>query len=150
MFPPLELKRLRTATPETVKFPPALMEMLTDDDLEVRRGATFALGKIGPAAKAALPAIRANFDSKAELRPVSIWAMVHIAPDDEKIADQAVPLLIAALKREESIVRFHAADTLGLIAPRARAAIPALEAVSEDPDLHVRKAVTEALKKIKG
>jgi HEAT repeat protein len=126
-----------------------LIEMLTDDDLEVRRGATFALGKIGPAAKAALPAIRANAD-KQELRPVSIWAMVRIAPDDAKIAEQAVPLAIAALRRDEAVIRFEAAETLRLIGPRARAAIPALEAASEDPDLHVRKAVAEALKRIKG
>jgi HEAT repeat protein len=129
---------------------PALVGLLSDDNLEVRRGATFALGKIGPAAKAALPAIRKNFDNDQELRPISIWAMVHIAPGDEKIADEAVPFMIAALKRQESVVRFHAAQTLGMIAPRAHDAIPALEAASKDPDLHVREAVTEALKKIKG
>ncbi len=128
---------------------PTLIELLGDEDVEVQRGATFALGKIGPAAKTALPMIRANAVKK-ELRPVSLWAIVRIAPDDEKAADQAVPVAIAALKRDEAVIRFEAAETLRLIGPRARAAIPALEAASEDPDLHVRKAVAEALKKIKG
>jgi HEAT repeat protein len=140
------LEAIGSASEQSV---PTLVEMLGDSDVEVQRGATFALGKIGPAAKAALPAIRANAE-KQELRPVSIWALVRIAPDDAKIADQAVPVAIAALKRDEAFIRFEAAETLRLIGPRARTAIPALEAASEDPDQHVRKAVAEALKQIKG
>jgi HEAT repeat protein len=141
------LEAIGTASKDSL---PALISMLTDDNLDIRRAATFALGKIGPPAKSALPAIRTNFDTREELRPVSIWAMVRISPDDDKVAAKAVPLLIAALRREEGFVRFEAAETLGLIGPRARAAVPALEAAKEDPDDFVRQAVVEALTKIKG
>ena len=141
------LLAIGTASSESV---PALVSMLSDDNLDVRRGATFGLGRIGPPARSALPAIRRNFDTEKELRPISIWAMVRIAPEDDKIAATAVPLLVEALKREEAFVRFEAARTLGLIGPRARAAIPALEAAQKDAPEHVGQAIAEALKEIKG
>ncbi len=140
------LQAIGAASEEAV---PALVSLLGDESLEVRRGATFALGKIGPAAKAALPDIRKNFEADKDLRPVSVWAMVHITPEDDKLVEQALPFLIAALKREEPFVRFEAVETLGLIGPRARSAASALEALREDPDIHVRNAVADALKKIK-
>jgi len=115
----------------------------------VRRAATYALGKIGPEAKAALAAIQANADNE-ELRPVSLWAMVLISPQDAEIVAKAVPALAAALRREQPIVRFEAAQALGKIGPPAVAALPALEALGEDPDMHVRNAAAAAIQKIKG
>ena len=72
---------------------PALVEALQKQPMPgdaLPDNAAVALGKIGPAAKAALPDIRKNFDGKEELRPISMWAMVHISPDDDKAFQDAL------------------------------------------------------------
>jgi HEAT repeat protein len=128
----------------------ALISLLGDESIDVRKAATYALGKMGAAAKDALAPIRANAD-QAELRPISMWAMVLIAPQDQEILDKAVPLLSEALKREESVVRFEAAQALGVAGARAKSVLPALEAaVRDEADMHVRRAMEEAIKKIGG
>jgi HEAT repeat protein len=68
-----------------------------------------------------------------------------------RIGPEAVPQLIAALQnKEELFARCHAAEVLGLIGPRAKAAIPALQAALQDEYDSVRSTAATALRKITG
>jgi HEAT repeat protein len=55
---------------------PVLATNLEDKDAEVRRGAAYVLGEIGPPAKDAVPALtRALKDDKADVRQAAGWAL---------------------------------------------------------------------------
>ncbi len=99
---------------------PTLIHKLKDRDKEVRFNAAYAVGKIGPAAKEAVPALIAAL--KDEYRWVAASALGKIGP-------AAVPALIAALKDEDGSVRVSAAFALGWIGP---AAFPSLIAALKD------------------
>jgi HEAT repeat protein len=140
---------------------PALVKLL-EPDHHPRQDVIIALGRIGPPAKSTLPDLEkslASFDSRESLVAAeAIWRI-------DKRVDSTVPVLIASLKLKEmptigvnslffSIVkpaieiRRHAAQVLGEIGPKAKAAIPALREALKDERLTVRQAAAEALKKI--
>ena len=124
---------------------PALIEALKDDDNEVRRNAASALGRIGPAAEAAVPAlIEALKDDDNEVRRNAAFALGRIGP----AAEAAVPALIEALKDEDSDVQRRAAFALGRIGPAAEAAVPALIEALKDEDSDVQRRAASALGRI--
>ncbi len=86
---------------------PTLIEALKDPDSDVGYGAAQALGRIGPEAKAAVPAlIKALVDDpRNTVRSHAAQALGQIGPE----AKAAVPALIEALKDENENVR-NAAD----------------------------------------
>lgn len=120
-----------------------------DNEME-RRTATYVLGKIGPDAKAALPAVKKNLTADDErLRMISLWAVLQITPDDAQVVKAAIPALTKALVDERPLVRVEAALALGKIGPQAAAVKGALELLAKtDEDEAVRRAATEALKQI--
>ena len=61
---------------------PARGELLTDPDLEVRRSAIFALGRIGPTAKSAVPDLVAALkDPDEEIHAEAARALKRIDPE---------------------------------------------------------------------
>ena len=121
-----------------------LIIALKDSDSDVRKASADALGKIGPAAKKAVPALIAVLrDSNWKVHKTSADAL-------GKIGLEAVPALIAALKDSNWIVRYASADALGKIGPSAKEAVPALIAALKDNDSYwqARSAAAEALGKI--
>jgi HEAT repeat protein len=71
--------------------------------------------------------------------------LVTIGRKDETV----VPALAEALKDKEPGVRQRAAEALGAIGPKAKAAKPALtEAARKDRNRHVREAAVGAMKLI--
>lgn len=127
------------------------VERMTSDEPKVRYTACYALGKIGPAAADAVPKLRDNIISDDKfLKLASVWALLHIEPEDNPIRVMAVPLLTKALEESDrELVKVEAATTLGAIGPTAKAAIPTLQKTAkeaESPEL--RAAAEEALKKI--
>jgi HEAT repeat protein len=123
---------------------PVLAELLSDPDEKLRRGAAEFLGEMGPAARAALPALRAALADRAAaaVRVAAAEAVWRIDRD----ARAAVPALIAALRNRNDQFRDRAAAALGQIGPDAREAAPALAEVVEDEtvDLGVRLTAAEA------
>ena len=140
--------------PEAKAAVPALLEHMTDSKEEPkdRYTACYALGKIGPAAAAAVPSLRENMagDDKF-LKVASVWALLHIQPEDRPLKAFAVPLLIKGLEESErDLVKVEVATALGAIGPTAQAAIPALEKAAKDDDsAAVRTAAADALKRIR-
>src|SRR5262249_30653166 len=90
----------------------------------------FALGRMGPGAKAAvgplLGALKDTTDSR--VREAAVWALAHISPE----AKVVVTPLSAALLDEDSDVRTWAAVTLGRLGPEAKVAVvPLIDALRD-------------------
>jgi hypothetical protein len=73
---------------------------------------------------------------------------VRLLPQHKGDADQVVPALIEALKKQGADVRLSAAIGLGYFGDQARGAIPALRAARRDRDARVREAAAVALSRI--
>ncbi len=169
-------KELGEAGPDAKTAITALTTALGDKDLFVRRFAAQALGEIGPEAKSAVkPLSEALKDPKKEVAQAAATALGKIgaveplaalAGDTRRDpaarrkaiealgamkadARSAVPDLTKALKDKD--VRIEAADALGEIGPDASSALKDLDAIaaSKERDRNFKKAVTEAIKKIK-
>jgi len=120
---------------------------LKDNNPNVRSAAAVGLGKIGPGAKEAVPALSAALakDTDASVRSAAAWALGRIGPE----ALQALPALSAALEDTEEVVRSDAAQALGHIGPSAKEAVPALSAaLAKDTYAGVRSAAAVALGQI--
>src|SRR5262249_29264244 len=88
---------------------------------QIRAKAAAALGRMGPAAKDAVPAlVEALKDKQAEVRVQASLALAAIG-------DAAVQPLIKALKDEHRQTRMGAALCLGHMGSKAEAAAPALK-----------------------
>jgi HEAT repeat protein len=89
---------------------PALIERLWDDDVTVRSAAAESLGRIGPEAKAAVPALQAMLadDQGEDLHSVAAEALSLIGP----VARAAVPTLKQRLDSLDPYVRACAALAL--------------------------------------
>lgn len=131
---------------------PELRAALKHRSAVVRRGATEALGRIGPEAAVALPELIGGFADRAEvgagfaggampLRQAAIRAV-------SRIGKPAVPPLIEALKDAEPLVRAGAAEALGRVGPEAKVAVAPLLRLVDDPaqPAAVRGAARAALK----
>jgi vesicle coat complex subunit len=116
---------------------------LKEDYSLARYHAVDTLGKIGPDAKAAVPAIiRALKDDHALVRSGATEALAEIDPGNRDV----VLALIEALEDKEPQVRGAAAEALSMIGPPAKNAVPAL--VKSLGDKHVRGRAALALWKI--
>jgi hypothetical protein len=97
-----------------------LIEFLQADEVALRASAAAALGKLGPGAAAAVPALRRALsrDLYALVRRRAAVALGRIAP----AAAPARPALRQALRRSEPALRRAAARALDRIGPATRAA----------------------------
>ncbi|HOX58813.1 MAG TPA: HEAT repeat domain-containing protein [Candidatus Paceibacterota bacterium] len=107
---------------------------------------TYALGKVGPGARGAVSALltmaRTN---QADIRSYALSALAQIEPQNP----ETVPLLLAALRSEDSDDRVRAAVILGEMGGWASNAVPALkQVVLEDEWLEPRLDAAKALCRI--
>lgn len=126
---------------------PALIEALKHKNQTVRRNAAQTLGRIGPEAKEAIPALVIALRDKSnneDVRRDAACSLGNIGPETTDV----VPALISALNDQSSSVRCDAAWALGKIGPAAKEAIPALKVALEDVDKYVRQSAEWALKDI--
>jgi HEAT repeat protein len=154
---------------------PEFIAALKEDNPEVRRAAAFTFYFMRESGKQAIPALTAALaDKDAETRAKAIWSLTMLTPESEpgiiegiKSEDArvqemalhtfwqrgfknktALPWLIKALKREEhQNVRNHAVYCLANLGADAKAAIPALEAIT-DPTMQVH--IRFGLERIRG
>jgi len=124
---------------------PVLVQLLSDDDPEVRDYAALALGDCGPDATAALPRLtEALRDDAPEVRRSAAVSVGRI----DRRPEITVPVLSRMLTDKEVLVRCRVANLLGELGPDARAAVPALRQALVDEDPQVRVEAAEALKRI--
>src|SRR6185436_16617563 len=124
----------RSATP--------VSELLGGDDAALRLKAAGLLEEMGPGAKPALAALLTMLQGDSQEDSQAAGRVLA------KLAADAVPPLIEALKSEKPAARAAAARVLGTIGPPARAAVSALTQLEKDPDASVQAAAAEALKTI--
>jgi HEAT repeat protein len=150
-----------------------LIKQLEDKQPDVRSGAAFALGKLGPEAKNAVPAlIKCLYDKDQEVKTYVARALGMIgapavpslseALRDKNIrsaaafslsligkdAKEAMLNLIDALKAPEPATRYFAAMTLAQIGPEAKEAVPALIEMLKDRDMNLRSVAAQTLGEI--
>src|SRR5215831_2750218 len=129
------------ATQERVR---RLIAELKDGDERARSQAAYDLERLGPAAKAAVPALLGALRDRQIGGYQAACALRVIDPDNE----QGVRLLVRDLSHPQADARYNAAGVLGLFGARARAALPALVAVLRVPDRAVRLAAASSLHEI--
>jgi HEAT repeat protein len=125
---------------------PALVDLLSDEDVHVRRRAAEAAGSVGPAANAAVPLLLdALADDNVHLRLTAATALVRI---DRKQSGKTVPVideLLTAKKRPMSAVRGSAIRAAVALGPLARTTAPALKRIMDDEDEHFALQAAAAL-----
>jgi HEAT repeat protein len=109
--------------PTAIDSIPVLIEGLknwNDRDLDVD-AVPWALARLGPGAKAALPAMIGIVKQRSGASDLLV-ALVEVDPG----GGECVPALIAALKSDDREFASAAAHCLGVLGPRAKDAVPAL------------------------
>ena len=152
---------------------------LSDPDAKVRLNAIQALGRIGPAASAAVPAMVEEYLKVAEaltkihicialgeIGPAAVPALVEVLKSSEdehtkysacvalgEIGAAAVPALVEVLKSSKDVhKKVDACKALGEIGPAASAAVPALKSLARSwfVSSAVKYAAEVAIAQIKG
>ena len=125
------------------EFLPVLCDGLKCKDVNVSGLASRGIGKIGPAAEAAIPALRDAVFMAEEPNHEAVDAL-------GKIGAPALPVLIEVLERGDSMAKWTAARALADMGEPARAALPALRKVANQPDSFAASAATKAIEKLGG
>src|SRR5262249_39687178 len=130
-----------------------LLGLLNDDRADsngTRRAGARALGRCGPAAAAAVPALVKRLrDSEAGVRVAAAEALLRIAGDRNESAE-AVKVLSEGLTAEDVWDRGEAVRAIGRLGPLARETLPGLKKLRDAPDPHLRAAVAAALARVEG
>jgi HEAT repeat protein len=123
---------------------PLLLDILSDPslDTESRWNAARTIGKIGPAAVSAVPALVACLkDEAATVREHAAEALGDIGPP----ASEGVTGLAAVLNDPAPRVRRDAVRSLGQIGEPARTAVPQIKLLLNDKETMVQQAARNAL-----
>ncbi|MCE9534379.1 MAG: HEAT repeat domain-containing protein [Planctomycetes bacterium] len=132
-----------SAKPAIVDALPIVIDALKDknSDSNIKRETVILIGSLGPAGKAAVPALSTVLkeDQWKGVRERAAWALSQMGP----AAEGAVPALIAALRDEESSVRGSAADALGDIGIAEKDVISALAVALKDRNADAAKALAK-------
>lgn len=123
---------------------PALISVVTDRYYEDPRYAIWALGRIGPEAKAAVPALL-----KAYLHDKNTAVSSDAGDALLRIGDCIVPDLVRVLDEDDEWVEgYYAAVLLGSLGPKAKDAVPALIRCLKAKKVDLREAAIRSLGEI--
>ena len=133
----------------------ALIEALRSDEPTIRVKAARTLGCLGTAAAKAAPALTAALrDRDLDVRLAAAKGLWNVT----QAADDVVPALVALLQGKGSVDpdagetrrRFlqTVMEALSRIGPPAKAAVPALTAMTKDSNRHIKEAAVATLQKI--
>jgi HEAT repeat protein len=129
---------------------PVLIQLLDDDDVQVRRVSGYFLSlhftsKPGPEAAAAVGPLTARLrDDDTMVRRWAVEALGYLGPQ----ARAALPEIAKLLKDPDEWIAWDASWALGNMGPEARTALPALRQARNDPRPLVQKGAASALQKI--
>jgi WD40 repeat protein len=126
----------KTGEADQEKMVRKLVAALQNKDWYTRHRAAWDLGDMGPAARAAVPALaKALTDPDRWVRNSAALALGKVGT----AANEAIPALIAAVTDKQRTVRESVAKTLLDLAPAPAEAVPALSALLKDRDPDVRE-----------
>lgn len=139
------LAEIKASSPQVL---PVALASLQDPDPNVRNAARYLAGRLGPAARDAVPLLKESARQGTDFdRVLSAWALVQIDPTEEH-SRMAIPLMLSALHHMNPRVRVEATQTLETIGSHSPEIIGALESIQADEDASVRAAVKQALAKL--
>ena len=119
-----------------------LVKFLQDDNHWISSQAMRAIGNIGKEAVEATPALVNKFkDQDGKIRCEAMNTLIEIG-------SKAVPVLIKALKNQDSHMHIFAVKTLGMMGHQAKDAIADLENLTQNADSHMKEKIAWALKRI--
>ncbi|MCM2266294.1 MAG: HEAT repeat domain-containing protein [Elusimicrobiales bacterium] len=130
--------------PAKAKLVPGLVKALASKEDAVRYHAAKAIGEIGPAASAAIPALVKMLNDRGLDGNVAMGATDAMG----RMGKAAVPLLIGAAGGSSMGLRQSATRALGRIGPAAGAAVPTLAANLKAGDELLKSHAAEALQRI--
>ncbi len=134
-----------TASAEQVQ---RMIRDLQSADESVRLKAAKDLGKLGAAAAEAIPALQKILqDPDEDVRRVAANTIRMIQAKTGP--SEAIQKLIQNLNNPDELVRLKAAKDLAKLGPAAKAALPALQKLLQDPDDDVRRVVANAIERIR-
>ncbi len=100
------------------------------EDPATRGAAVYALGRIGPKAREASEALLAcTRDGDEFVRSMAFWAMARVHPEEPRLAEQAVPVLLRVLAGPTPWMRQAAAHALVELKPDTAALWPDVKGV---------------------
>jgi HEAT repeat protein len=119
---------------------------LASPDLSQRHKAAYALGRIGPRAAAAVPALNAALADPRQKTEVA-WYLADALGRIGPAAAPAVKTLVGVIEETpgNAVLKRNAAIALGRVGPGASAAATALLKLMADADAETRVAATAAL-----
>ncbi len=126
----------------------ALVEVLNDEDQEVRLAAARALGEMGPQALAALSVLEKRL--KLNAATVSLEASICLLAMQKIAPQSALDYLTAALHETDPRIRIQAVRGFCLLKREAKTVVPktvvpVLVTALEEPDAEVRREAAEVL-----
>ena len=119
---------------------PELVRTTADEDPNVRRTAVRAIQKIKPGPDVVLPLVEKLLEDKDPS------VVLHALQSMAEVGEKAMPTIIGALGNQKS--RYWACVVLAEMGPAAKAAVPELTKVVEDPDPEERMQALIALGEI--
>lgn len=128
-----------------------MISYLRNGDMMNRHAAGQLLGRMGVKDSAAIMALRDGLADKNQwVREASAFGVLKLKGVSEQTEETAWTILLAVLKSSPDFsARFNSALYLGWLGPAAKKSVPALQVALGDPHPMVRKAVQEALEKIR-
>ncbi len=138
----LGIKAIGLLAKQTDKAIPALIDCLQNRDPIARRAAAATLGKLEPRSKEIAAGLRqALKDTDAAVR---LAAALALRPFNGAEAGFAVSTLMELLTQADADTRRDAVLALAEFGPYAKAALPPLHKLQDDPDQFVRNAASWA------
>lgn len=128
---------------------PCLLELFNEPQADARRTVLYALGRIGPPAREAIPLLRREVQQgPAADRALAAWALLQVQPD-QKYLEEALPPLLKALPREQPEAVVEMVQVLGRVGKGRADVRAALEALLTAEERQVRDAARAALEQLR-
>jgi HEAT repeat protein len=121
---------------------PDIVDLLEDQDKNVRQDAAQALGSFGPLALAAVPSLVKRLDDPDQLVKIqAAQSLGRIRPESEIVVTQ----LAKALRQKGREFRIAVIQALGKLGFRAKSAVSTLVLLFDDPDAEIRTYAAQAI-----
>jgi HEAT repeat protein len=129
---------------------PLLAHALGEKDVGLQMAAVFALGRIGPKAKAAEQSLRKMLGTGTPplLRTFAVWALARIRPEDKQLSQRAVAVLTESMRNKDPSVRATAVRGLVDMRAASETLVPAMSRIVEEGPAELRDDALSVLQSV--
>ncbi|MBD2066248.1 HEAT repeat domain-containing protein [Leptolyngbya sp. FACHB-671] len=138
----VRLQEYRAALGDEDEAITSLLDLLKDEDRNVRGSAADAIGNLGKASDEVIAALLSLLkDEDRIVQGSAVGAIGNLG----KASDEVIAALLSLLKDEDSNVRWSAADAIGNLGKASDEVIAALLSLLKDEDSNVRWSAVDAI-----